>query len=415
MKILAMAVGLAALPFASASGYLFALALGSRRPASVATPAGELPRFDIFVPAHDEEVGIASTVTSLLELDYPRDHFRVVVIADNCTDQTAARAEAAGATVLTRNDTQLRGKGYALAHAFAWGKQEGFASAAVVVDADTLVSPNLLTAYAVRLQSGADAMQADYAVRNPEASWRTQLMAIALSTFHEVRSVARERWGLSCGLRGNGMCFTYAILDRVPYSAFSIVEDVEYGLALGEAKCAVRYIGEARVYGEMVSTEKAARSQRRRWEEGRKALVRSKGWPMLLRAAKDFDLVLFDLAVDLVIPPLASLAVGVSLGLVASAAVLVLTGGGTFAVGIWSASAAGLVYYVFRGWRLSGTGMRGLLALGRAPAYVLWKLSLKFQRPDKASRGPSTDPTAAEGEWVRTAREGANTTHSDGS
>ena len=407
MKILALAAAVAAVPFASASGYLFALAVGSRRPSAVALPQGELPRFDLFVPAHNEELGIASTVASLLGVDYPRDRFRVVVIADNCSDRTAALAREAGATVLERNDTKLRGKGYALAHAFAWGKADGFAKAAVVVDADTIVSPNLLQAYAVRLQAGADALQADYAVRNPEASWRTQLMAVALSTFHEVRSVTRERLSLSCGLRGNGMCFTYAVLDRVPYTAFSIVEDVEYGLALGEAGCAVRYVGEAQVFGEMVSGEKASRSQRRRWEDGRRALVRTKAWPLLARAIQRADPLLFDLAMDLLIPPLASLAVGVGLGLVGSIGVLVLTGSGVPAVAIWGASAGGLVYYVFRGWRLSGTGVQGLLALGRAPAYVLWKLSLKFQASHKPERGPGTEPAVAEDEWVRTAREGS--------
>jgi cellulose synthase/poly-beta-1,6-N-acetylglucosamine synthase-like glycosyltransferase len=229
-------------------------------------------------------------------------------------------------------------------------------------------------------------------------------MTIALSTFHEVRSVTRERLGLSCGLRGNGMCFTYALLDRVPYAAFSLVEDVEYGLMLGEDGCAIRYVGEARVYGEMVSGEKASRSQRKRWEEGRRALVRSKGWPMLLRGLKKRDPVLFDLAVDLVIPPLASLVVADVLGVVGSSALWVLTGNGGLALLVWSASAGGLVYYVFRGWRLSGTGAKGLLALGRAPAYVAWKLSMKFQGADKR---PAASAATGEPEWVRTAREGS--------
>jgi cellulose synthase/poly-beta-1,6-N-acetylglucosamine synthase-like glycosyltransferase len=405
MKLLGVAAGLAAVPFAAASGYLFALAVGSRRPTSFVKPTGDLPRFDLFVPAHNEEAGIAATVKSLREVDYPADRYRVVVIADNCSDQTAARAREAGAHVLERNDTTLRGKGYALKHAFAWGKADGFASAAVVVDADTIVSPNLLEAYAARLLDGADALQADYGVRNPEASWRTQLMTIALSTFHEVRSVTRERLGLSCGLRGNGMCFTYAILDRVPYDAFSLVEDVEYGLSLGEQGCAIRYVGEAHVYGEMVSGEKASRSQRKRWEEGRRALVRSKGWPMLWRGLQTRNAVLFDLAVDLVIPPLASLVVAEVIGIIGTSALLVLTGSGALALVVWSASAGGLVYYVFRGWRLSGTGMKGLLALGRAPAYVLWKLSLKFQGAEK--RAAAANAVTGEPEWVRTTREGS--------
>ena len=54
-------------------------------------------KFLIVIPAHDEESGIATTVRSCLESNYPSLLFGVIVIADNCTDQTAALAREAGA------------------------------------------------------------------------------------------------------------------------------------------------------------------------------------------------------------------------------------------------------------------------------------------------------------------------------
>ena len=45
-----------------------------------------------------EQQLIARCVGSLLDQTYPRDLYRVVVIADNCSDETAARAAAAGAS-----------------------------------------------------------------------------------------------------------------------------------------------------------------------------------------------------------------------------------------------------------------------------------------------------------------------------
>jgi len=60
-------------------------------------------------------------------------------------------------------------------------------------------------------------------------------MHIAFTLFHDVRSRARERLGASAGLRGNGMAFPLATLHEVPYDAFSLVEDVEYGIRLGLA------------------------------------------------------------------------------------------------------------------------------------------------------------------------------------
>ena len=92
--------------------------------------------------------------------------FRVLVVADNCTDSTAALARAAGAEVLERDDTERRGKGYALDFAFHASQAHGWADAVVVVDADTEVSANLLEAFAARIENGAKAIQAHYGVLN---------------------------------------------------------------------------------------------------------------------------------------------------------------------------------------------------------------------------------------------------------
>jgi cellulose synthase/poly-beta-1,6-N-acetylglucosamine synthase-like glycosyltransferase len=190
------------------------------------------------------------------------------------------------------------------------------------------------------------------------------------------------------------MCFSAALLAQVPHEAFSIVEDVEYGLRLGEAGYRVQYADEAHVYGEMVSTAAAAGSQRRRWEEGRKELVRRNGRRLLRAGLVRKNRVLFDLALDLLIPPLSRIAVFSVLGALA-AGVLSLSAGRI----VWSAVAFGwcvcaVVLYVLRGWSVSGTGVRGLLDLGLAPLYVVWKAGLRFR---KASR-----PTSS---WVRTKRE----------
>ena len=297
MRLASSLLTLAALPVVGASGYLFFLTLrsGEQDPPPAVEPR---TRFRILVPAHNEAGGIAATVESLLAIDYPRELFEVLVVADNCKDDTAGCARAAGARVLERDDAELRGKGYALAYAFEASLAEEALDAVVVVDADTVVSPNLLRAFDARLQAGAQAVQADYAVRNVDAGWRTRLMAIALGMFHVVRSRGRESAGLSCGLRGNGMCFTKEVMSRVPHDAFSVVEDLEYGIRLGQHGYRVHYAGEAHVYGEMVSSEKASRSQRTRWESGRDQIAKLHALPLLRRAVSERSFMLADLALD---------------------------------------------------------------------------------------------------------------------
>jgi len=379
------------IPALLAAGYLLAATLLSGK-LSVPQSRSTERRFRIIVPAHNESAGIAETVRSLLGVDYPADRFDVLVVADNCSDDTAERARAAGAIVLERHDTERRGKGYALHHAFERLPAE--VDAVVVVDADTLVSPNLLRAFAARRDLGAAAVQADYAVRNTDASWRTRLIAIAFGSFHIVRSRARERLGLSCGLRGNGMCFSAALLAQVPHEAYSIVEDVEYGIRLGEAGYRVYYTDEAHVYGEMVSGAAAASSQRRRWEEGRKELVRRNAWRLVRLGFSRRNRVLFDLGADLLVPPLSRVALlcllfaGLALGL------SLFSGSAVSSLWGFGGCLLAVVLYVLRGWSVSGTGARGLFDLGFAPVYVIWKLGLRLRRK------PSQTST-----WVRTKRE----------
>lgn len=391
--MLELVLSLLSIPVVVATAYLALLTALSRRPGPPPRPLATV-RFDVVVPAHDEEAGIERTVRNLLGLDWPRDLFRVVVVADNCRDRTAEIAEAAGATVLVRNEPGRRGKGYALELAIERSIADGSADAVVVVDADTLASANLLAAFAARLETGVEAMQARYAVLNPHASWRTRLMTLAFALVNELRMLGRERLGASCGLVGNGMCFSIRALRLVPYRAFSLVEDLEYGIALAEAGIRVRFAPEAVVLSEMVAGEEASRSQRQRWEGGRLAIARAKALPLLLRGIESRSFVLLNLAFDLLLPPLSWLAAYAGVGAIAAAALVILGGASGLLLLPWLVAIVFLGVYVTRGLWLSGLGSSGVLALAWAPAFVVWKLLLPLRG---GRRGAST--------WVRTARD----------
>lgn len=388
-----IALALASLPLWLAGGYLLALTLVSGR---LPVPSRGAPRyrFAVVVPAHDEASGIDRTLRSLLSIQWPEALRQIVVVADNCTDETASIARSCGVRVMERVDPDLRGKGYALRFAFEHLLADGWADALVVVDADSDVSVDLLAGFAARLDQGAQAIQAFYGVRNPWEGWRTQLMTLAYDIFHRVRGRGRERLGLSCGLRGNGMCLTSDLLRRVPYAAFSMVEDLEYGVQLGRAGVRVWYADEVAVLGDMVISEAAARSQRQRWEGGRSALSQNLGLGLLSDALTQRDRVLLDLALDTMVPPLSVLAICAVL--VASAA------GGAYGLGwvsIWIFVFAALplvflLVHVLRGAAVSDLGARSWLVLfSTAPRYLLWKLSLKLLPGPKG------------GGWIRTARE----------
>lgn len=389
--IVTCALGIIALPAVGACLYLLVLTLLS---AKLRPPpkSDRRMRFDVIVPAHNEVEVLSRVLTSLAGLDWPQDQREIIVVADNCTDDTAALARRLGATVMERRDPERRGKGYALDFALQSSRARRFADAVVVVDADAEVSPNLLEAIAARMERGAQAVQVHYGVSNASASWRTRLLTIAKASFHIVRSRARERLGLSCGIRGNGWAVTHHALVRVPYRAFSLTEDLEYGIDLGLAGFRVHYAEEASSNAEMVSGERAARKQRQRWERGRFQLIRSRTLTLLSEAARQRSWVCLDLALDLMVLPLSYVVLNAAL----LTGIALVTAAWDGFQNPWTSMAAfcwvALIAYILRGWQLSGIGARGLIDLARAPFYLVWKILIMSSRREAT-------------EWVRTKRE----------
>ncbi len=382
---------LLALPAAASCLYLLAMTLLSAR-LSVPRAGSRGLRFDVFIPAHNERAIIGRTIASLRRIDWPADRYRIITIADNCTDDTAAAAQAAGAQVLVRSDPTRRGKGYALQYAFNASRDELWADAVVVIDADAEVSPNLLEAFAARLELGLHAVQAHYGVLNPMASWRTRLITIAKGAFHIVRSRARERLGLSSGIRGNGWCVTHHLLAQVPYQAFSLTEDLEYGITIGLAGYRVAYTDEAHANADMVSSADIARKQRQRWEGGRFQLIRSRTSGLLAAALRRRSPLCLDLALDLLVLPLSYVTLNVLVLLLLAATAVLLQLAPLAWLWIGAGCGLSLVLYVLRGWQLSGVGAQGLLDLARVPWFLLWRLWSMVQ-PHESK------------EWVRTGRE----------
>jgi hypothetical protein len=297
--------------------------------------------------------------------------------------------------VLERHDAARRGKGYALAFAFDAVLGGGDVDAVVVVDADTSISGNLLQAFDREIRTGHAALQAHYDVRDADASWRTRLAKLALVLFHGVRSLGREALGVSCGLRGNGMCFTVALLRTVPHAAFSLVEDLEYGITLGLAGSRVRYVADAVVSGDMPESSAASRTQRARWEGGRRAIRRQFAVVLLRRTVRERSPLLLDLALDLLVPPLTTVFALLAAGTAAAVVALLLAGdkpSPSPSLWAWAAADGAFLVYVARGCALTGYFWRAARDLAWAPVFMLWKLSVRAA------------PGVVGEEWVRTGR-----------
>jgi 1,2-diacylglycerol 3-beta-glucosyltransferase len=207
--VLLLIVGLPLAYLALLSVLAFA---GGKRPGG---PARRRRKFAVVVPAHNEEPVIEETLRSLGSLDYPREMFEIVVVADNCSDRTAALARSAGAIVLERSTPDRRSKGHALRWAFDRLLAQGY-EAVVVCDADTVATENLLETVNAAMDRGEHAVQCADLVRPNVASWSAEATRAGFLLYNVARPLGRRVLGCSAGLRGNGMAFTAETLRRVP-------------------------------------------------------------------------------------------------------------------------------------------------------------------------------------------------------
>ena len=91
---------------------------------------------------------------------------RLIVIADNCTDQTAATAQRPGVTVLERQNDTLKGKGYALDFALQSIAADP-PDVVIVIDADCDVQPGTIAHLAHQADHTQCPVQATYLMDHP--------------------------------------------------------------------------------------------------------------------------------------------------------------------------------------------------------------------------------------------------------
>jgi 1,2-diacylglycerol 3-beta-glucosyltransferase len=384
------------------STYLALLAAAAPRAAVGAGPkrttgSGRATYFVVCVPAHDEASTIHQTVTALCAQDYDRRAVEIHVVADNCDDDTAVIAAAAGARVHVRTDSADPGKGAAL----NWLSERLTLEAddvIVIIDADTVAEPGFLAALDRAFAAGATAAQGHYGVRDPDSSAAVALRYAAIACRHHLRPLARNRLGASSGLYGNGMAFRSDMLRGRRWTNH-LVEDAEFQMELLFDGCLVTYVPDAVVRAEMPTTFAAATSQNERWELGRLQLARRfvpRLFASVICGGRAPRRAYVDAALDHLTPPLALQAVLNASAAVAATSWLVVhpTRSRCLGAAAGISSCVMLGAHVMTGLRLSGAPPSVYRALWSAPMVVAWKMRLLA----RIVRRPS------EVAWTRTAR-----------
>ena len=348
------------------------LALAGRAPMA-GSAGGTRARLAILIPAHDEESGIANTLRSVLaQLDRGD---RVLVVADNCTDNTAAVAATQGAEVVIRRDSSRRGKGYALDFGVRHLEKEA-PEIVIIVDADCEVGPGAIDRLARLCANSGRPVQALYLMHAPAgASLRTRIAEFAWIVKNRVRPTGLARLQLPCQLMGTGMAFPWSTLRDANLATGHIVEDLQLGLELALAGTPPLFAPTALVASHFPASSEGIRSQRVRWEHGHLGVIFAEAPRLLWASLRRANFSLFALALDLLVPPLALLSLLVVTFWSASAVFCWITQL-RVPLAIASVSAFCLGFVVLASWLRWGRAVISFADLVLAPAYALRKIPL---------------------------------------
>ena len=348
----------------------------------------------IVVPAHDEA---AILKTRLLALkDAVRERARILVVADNCSDSTAAIARDLEIEVVERFDEQCRGKGFALDFARDHLRTEP-PMVVMIIDADCVTDARSIDVLVNQCVATGRPCQATY-LQTPalDSAPTVQLSTFAFYIKNVIRQRAVQRLAGRAHLLGTGMAFPWSIFEQADLATADIVEDLKLGHDLARTGHPPLFVEDATVWSS-AETEAATLSQRSRWEGGFLRHALRSGPPMLLRSLASGDIRGLWAAINVMIPPFALLILLDFAVLVLAALAAWLTGARLWPVALLGISILLAAIGLSAAWLSGGSRFIRLSALVRAPFYLAWKLPmyLRFAREG----GPR--------EWTRTSRSDA--------
>lgn len=362
---------------------------------TVEATAERPPRAAILVPAHNEEGQIEATVRALVA-DLPLGA-RILVIADNCSDQTAALARRAGATAIERQDPSHVGKG----HAISFGLRHLDADPpeiAILVDADCRVSAGGLSALVWAAARDRRPIQGEYLIAAPRSSGPLVAVgALAILLRNRVRPRGLRRLGLPCQLTGSGMAFPWRLLRDAPETGSVLVEDLVMGIELALRGHPAQLCPAVQVSSELPEGRAAGLRQRRRWEHGQLHTLGTYLPRLIVAGVVQRRPALLGLGLDLLVPPLALLVI-LQIGILVLALGAASLGAVSFlAAGLATVGLALVGSAVVAAWTGFGRQTLPFRHLLFVPFYLVWKVPLYVALLFKGRQKS----------WERTARKSA--------
>lgn len=350
--------------------------------------------YKILIPAHDESAIIDKTLTRLIAELPGNNPADIVLVADNCSDGTAAIARKVGVTVLERHNINQRGKGFALDFGIKHLASIGHPDIIVIMDADCETRKNDLIHLVNTVALSNLPAQMTYLMRVIEnATIKQKISGFAWLLKNKIRLLAMDKMGLPVTLTGTGMAFPWQALETVNLGHGNIVEDMQLGI-----DCAINgyppvFCSHALVYSDFPEQSSAELSQRTRWEHGHLQTIFQQFPRLVKESFSQKNWRLFALALDIGVPPL-SLLVMIALSGLSVLGLLLLMASQLAAFTLLSLSFSYFAVMLAGIWHRHGQAYLSVKELSVIPQYVLSKLSIYLAFLFKRQK-----------EWIRTNRD----------
>ncbi len=279
--------------------------------------------------------------------------------------------------MLERKNPDKKGKGYALRWAFdkVLGHENEY-EAIIVVDADSLVSGNFLEVMNHYLDQGSRVIQSSDLVLPEPGNWTVETTRIGFLLYNYVKPLGRKVLGLNMGLRGNGMCFSADVLKEIPWQAWSLTEDVEYGLVLMLKGVRIDFAPEAVVYAQMPVVASNAETQRSRWEIGRFQIIKNYTPKFFYKAISKASPAYFDVFFELITPPFVNMMFMVTMIFGLGAIFWFFSLLPAVHLLMWGILLSTGFFYLFIGLYVGGADKALYKSLLQLPMYISWKLKV---------------------------------------